>query len=190
MSEVYSRIEHLCARKKVDITTMCREAGVGRAILSELKMGRTKKLSTATLQKMADYFNVSVDYLLTGEDSAADATERVVAALAHDEASAAELRAAFGDVLEQNAQGTAEYTRSIIEVVTQHKQKAPPAEAEGELSIEERADQILSGLSGRSGETLMLDGKPASPEAVDAFRNAIIVGVELARKVNKDKEGR
>lgn len=56
-----------------------------------------------------------------------------------------------------------------------------------ELSIEERANQILSGLTDSEGDTLMLDGQAASPEAVEAFKSAIEMGVELARRVNKDK---
>lgn len=56
-----------------------------------------------------------------------------------------------------------------------------------DLSIEERANQILSGLMDDEGDTLMLDGQAASPEAVEAFKSAIEMGVELARRVNKDK---
>ena len=52
-------------------------------------------------------------------------------------------------------------------------------------SIEQRAAQILSGLSGTSADTLMLDGKPASKEAIDAFRQAIEMGVAYARQANR-----
>lgn len=61
------------------------------------------------------------------------------------------------------------------------------AQPQYELSIEERANQILSGLLTNEGDTLMLDGYPASPEAVEAFRNAIEMSVELARRINKEK---
>lgn len=57
-----------------------------------------------------------------------------------------------------------------------------------QLSVEARADQILSGLS--TDSTVMLDGKPASPEALEAFRNAVIVGVEMARSINKKKSAK
>lgn len=67
MNDVYIRIENLCQKNGIDITTMCKEAGVSRAALSEFKMGRTKKLSTDTLAKISDYLDISVDYLLTGE---------------------------------------------------------------------------------------------------------------------------
>ena len=64
MSELYKRIESLCQNYKVSITEMCRESGASRASITELKMGRTQELSTATLTKIASYFDVSVDYLL------------------------------------------------------------------------------------------------------------------------------
>ena len=37
------------------------------SILTDLKMGRTAILSTVNLNKIANYFSVSVDYLLNGE---------------------------------------------------------------------------------------------------------------------------
>ena len=64
MNDLYKKIEELCSNKGVNITTMCKNAGISRAPLSDLKMGRNKKLSTDTLKKIAMYFNVSVDYLM------------------------------------------------------------------------------------------------------------------------------
>ncbi len=68
MNDIYMRIEDLCKNHEIDITRMCKEAGVSRAIMSEFKMGRTKKLSTVTLEKLSNYFSVPIDYLLTGEE--------------------------------------------------------------------------------------------------------------------------
>lgn len=64
MSDMYKRIESMCKERGVNITQMCRDAGVPRGNLSELKMGRTLALSTRTLSKIATYFGVSVDHLL------------------------------------------------------------------------------------------------------------------------------
>lgn len=75
MSELYSLIESLCKKHGTNITAMCKSAGVSRAPLTELKMGRTKTLSSSTLSKIASYFGVSVDYLLGSaqkEDPQAD----------------------------------------------------------------------------------------------------------------------
>lgn len=67
MSDLYNRIEGLCADSGINITTMCKESGASRASLTDLKMGRKQSLSTDTLSKISVYFGVSVDYLLGNE---------------------------------------------------------------------------------------------------------------------------
>lgn len=69
MSNLYNKINNLCESQKITITTMCRNSGVNRASLTDLKMGRKHSLSAETLTKIADYFNVSVDYLLGKTDT-------------------------------------------------------------------------------------------------------------------------
>lgn len=64
MSELYKRIEVLCHEHNVTITDMCRESHASRASLTDLKKGRKQTLSVDTLEKIADYFHVSVDSLL------------------------------------------------------------------------------------------------------------------------------
>lgn len=68
MGNLYDKIEALCGEQGISITTMCKNAGISRAPLSDLKMGRSKILSSATLSKIAAYFGVSVDYLLGNEE--------------------------------------------------------------------------------------------------------------------------
>lgn len=67
MNEVYNRIETLCKSKGINITTLCKRCSIPRASLTDFKMGRNKSLSASTLQKIAEYFSVSVEYLLSGE---------------------------------------------------------------------------------------------------------------------------
>lgn len=67
MSDLYSNIHALCEKEGIKDGTLCGNIGIRRSFLSELKAGRTKSLSTEVLSKIASYFNVSVDYLLTGE---------------------------------------------------------------------------------------------------------------------------
>lgn len=66
MSDLYSNIHALCEKEGIKDGTLCANIGIRRSFLSELKAGRTKSLSTEVLSKIASYFNVSVDYLLTG----------------------------------------------------------------------------------------------------------------------------
>lgn len=69
MGSLYERIERLCKEKGVNITVMCREASVSRGNLTDLKMGRQSGLSAKNIAKIANYFDVSTDYLLTGEEA-------------------------------------------------------------------------------------------------------------------------
>lgn len=67
MSELYNKIETLCKEKGITITTMCRESSISRGSLTDLKSGRIKSLSTDTLRKIAEYFDISSDYLIQDE---------------------------------------------------------------------------------------------------------------------------
>lgn len=67
MSDLYKTILSLCQSRNINITQMCKESGASRASLTDLKMGRKQSLSAETLTKIANYFGVSVDYLLNGE---------------------------------------------------------------------------------------------------------------------------
>lgn len=67
MNEVYARIEALCKSRNLNITKMCKLCEIPRATLTDFKMGRNKSLSAASLQKIAEFFSVSVEYLLSGE---------------------------------------------------------------------------------------------------------------------------
>ena len=69
MEDLYKRIEDLCNNRGVTITTMCKESGASRASLTDLKKGRKQGLSAETLAKIAVYFGVSIDYLLTGVET-------------------------------------------------------------------------------------------------------------------------
>lgn len=74
MSDLYNRIEYLCQKAGINITEMCRRAGVPRSNLTELKMGRQQTIGPALLGKIADCFGVSVDYLLGTEEKESQPT--------------------------------------------------------------------------------------------------------------------
>lgn len=67
MSKLYETIVQLCAERGVNITELCRQSVASRGSLTDLKMGRKASLSAATISKIATYFGVSVDYLLSNE---------------------------------------------------------------------------------------------------------------------------
>lgn len=48
---------------------MCKDCGIQPSIMTDLKMGRRSSLKIETASKIADYFGVSVEYLLGNSDS-------------------------------------------------------------------------------------------------------------------------
>ena len=68
MCTLYERIQALCKSKGISGSRMCLDLGLSKSTLSDIKSGRKKGVSTATAQKIASYFNVSVGYLLGEEE--------------------------------------------------------------------------------------------------------------------------
>lgn len=66
MASLYENIMRLCQRAGITGGKLCSELGFSRSTLSDLKAGRVASLSSAKLQKIAEYFNVPVDFLLGG----------------------------------------------------------------------------------------------------------------------------
>lgn len=69
MNNLYERIFSLCSENGIKPGKMCTDLGISRGNISDLKMGRIESLSADKLAKIATYFKVSVDYLLTGEET-------------------------------------------------------------------------------------------------------------------------
>ncbi|OUP23751.1 helix-turn-helix transcriptional regulator [Gemmiger sp. An194] len=112
MSGLYETIAQLCANKGITITELCRQSGASRGSLSDLKMGRKQSLSADTLSKIADYFGVSVDYLLGKAESSATNTNNEVGFHVGD--TFADGLVTISDVEQQN-DGSIKVTYSIDE---------------------------------------------------------------------------
>lgn len=68
MYDMYGIIERLCSERGMKPGKLCAELGISRGTLGDLKAGRTKKLSSENVSKIANYFGVSTDYLLGEEE--------------------------------------------------------------------------------------------------------------------------
>ena len=75
MNNLYERIFSLCSENGIKPGKMCTDLGISRGNISDLKMGRIESLSADKLAKIATYFKVSVDYLLTGTETKKAPTE-------------------------------------------------------------------------------------------------------------------
>ncbi len=67
MSALYESIKRLCDERGIKPGKMCTEIGISRGLISDLKSGRTKSITSETAHKIADYFGVSVDRVLGTE---------------------------------------------------------------------------------------------------------------------------
>ena len=131
---MYEVFEQLLQKHGVTSYKVAKEAGVTQTALSNWKSGRSTP-TTKTLQKIADYFGVTIDYLMAGKDES--------------------------------------------------DKKEAPLTKRDERDIEKILDQTRDRLLSQEG--LMFDGQPATPEAIDSILSAMQVGMELAKKKNKEK---
>lgn len=69
----YEIFEMLCAKKGIKPFHVSKETGISTATLSSWKTGRYAP-KPDKLQKIADYFGVSLEYLLTGKGSEKEST--------------------------------------------------------------------------------------------------------------------
>lgn len=68
MDEILSRILDLCDKKNISERTTLIELGFSTSFFSEWKKGKIKSPSFDKIVKIADYFNVSIDYLVYGTE--------------------------------------------------------------------------------------------------------------------------
>ena len=71
MSNLYSVLVELCEKNKITPYRLCKDTGIQPSVMTDLKMGRRHTVKAETAAKLANYFGVSVDYLL-GNESVSD----------------------------------------------------------------------------------------------------------------------
>lgn len=64
--EMIQRIESLCKTHSTDVKNMLLSCGLNRSAIDNMKKGSAPAINK--IEKIADYFNVSVDYLLGRTD--------------------------------------------------------------------------------------------------------------------------
>lgn len=123
-------IKELCQRKKISVNKLETDLGFAKGYVSKLDKSIP---NSAKLQSIAEYFNVSLDFLMNGESS-----EKKEATLSHKD------------------------ERDISKILEQTREK------------------LLS------QEGLMFDGNPASQESIESILSAMEIGMEMAKKKNKE----
>lgn len=129
---MYDIFEKLLFERGITAYRVAKDTGITTATLTSWKQGKyTPK--PEKLQKIADYFNVSLKYLMTGIEG----TDKEPQLKPRDEKDIKEILASTEQLLKQDG--------------------------------------------------LMFDGQPASPEAIDSILSAMQIGMEMAKKKNKEK---
>lgn len=128
---MYENFELLLKKYNVTTYQVAKATGISTASFTGWKQGKWN-FKQDKLQKIADYFGVSIEYLMTGKETS--------------------------------------------------DKKEPQLKPKDEKDIKNiiaNTEQLLK------QDGLMLDGKPASQEAIDSILSAIQIGMEMAKKKNK-----
>lgn len=69
MSILSDRIDLLCKEKGVTGYRLCKDIGISPNVMTELRSGRREGISAKNANKIAEYFGVTVGYLLGTEET-------------------------------------------------------------------------------------------------------------------------
>lgn len=94
MGNLFTVLQKLCDEKGITGYRMCKDVGIQPSIMTDLKMGRRVGVNAETASKIANYFNVSVDYLLGKEVDMV--VERIVECIGPKHGAVKELADAIG----------------------------------------------------------------------------------------------
>lgn len=129
---MYEIFEQLLQKYGVSAYKVAKETGVTQSTLSDWKRGRSTPKSE-NMKKIADYFGVSIDYLMTGKEDS-----------------------------------------------NKKEPQLKPKDEKDIKTILANTEQLLK----QPG--LMFEGKPASQESIDSILSAMQIGMEMAKKRNKE----
>lgn len=89
------RYEKLLKDKGLRSADVSRATGIRQSTLTDWKKGRTKSLSAEYIKLIADYLDVSVEYLMTGEETPSYYIDPEVAEIAQELYDDPEMRGLF-----------------------------------------------------------------------------------------------
>ena len=161
---LYRTIHALCVQKGITDSRMCADIGISRGIMSDLKTGRKSGVSAKTLNKIADYFGVSMSYLLgtemafASDGKSADLVEGIRHLCKQNGLSLTKLEAVLGfgngtigrwktaSPTYDKLAAVADYFDVSVKYLTAGKEKAATSEGSGHSSISEEIANIIDAL--------------------------------------------
>ncbi|OLA00186.1 MAG: hypothetical protein BHV90_14985 [Clostridiales bacterium 42_27] len=67
MGTLYENITSLCTEKGIKGGKMCVDLSISKSLMTKLRNNPARQITSETAKKIADYFGVSVERVLTGE---------------------------------------------------------------------------------------------------------------------------
>lgn len=123
MCTLYDSIISLCQEKGIKGGRMCTDLGLSKSLLSDLKAGRKKGINAETAQKIADYFGVSVDRVLSGEDTKKAPTSEGERNLSDDDLKVAYFRGADPTLTKEDMDAMWEDAKAFRDFIISKRKK-------------------------------------------------------------------
>lgn len=202
MYSVYCKLRDERNLKDADVA---KATGITKSTFSDWKSGRSNP-KNEKLQKIADYFGVTIDYLTTGKEEGEKEPQlkpyeifeqllqkygvsayKVAKATGVTQSTLSDWKRGRSTPKSENMKKLADYFGVTIDYLMtgkEEEEKEPQLKPKDKKDIEEilaSTEELLK------QDGLMFDGDPASPEAVESILSAMQIGMEMAKKKNKEK---
>ncbi len=202
MYSVYCKLRDKRNLKDADVA---KATGITKSTFSDWKSGRSNP-KNEKLQKIADYFGVTIDYLTTGKEEGEKEPQlkpyevfeqllqkykmtayKVAKEAGVTQTALSNWKTGKSTPTTKTLQKLADYFGVTIDYLMTGKEedeKEPQLKPKDKKDIEEilaSTEELLK------QDGLMFDGDPASPEAVESILSAMQIGMEMAKKKNKEK---
>lgn len=153
MSGQYEKIYALCVKQGISVAGLCGITGISKSAFTELKSGRTKSLGAKSLSKIANYFNVSADYLI---NDCIPAAQNVVPV--YGQVSAGIPMEAITDIEDYEEISDALAANGEYIALKIHGRSMEPRMCEGDIVIARRQEDVEDGQYA----IVMVDGENAA----------------------------
>lgn len=198
----YETIKTLCKERGIAVTALEKELGFGRGSIGKLRNSQT---SAERLQKIADYFNVTVDYLVNGateaEPSALDPRvfNRIISLCDTRGINQSDLEKELGfgkgtiSKWKSNPNPSAEkllLVANYFNVSTDFLLKGTDNNGlteKDKKDIAKDLDSIMEKLTAGEDGPASYNGEELSPEAAELFRDELEIALKRLKIINKEK---
>ena len=195
---MYEIFEKLLKEHNVTTYQVAKATGISTASFTGWKQGKWN-FKQDKLQKIADYFDVSIEYLINGKDPTQTNSVELVKQICKE-------RRIPISRLEQDCGFSNGYIRKLKEgkfrsdrllIISEYLDLpltylTTGMESKEELKLTHKDEKDIKEILASTEQLLkqdglMFDGQPASAEAIDSILSAMQIGMEMAKKKNKEK---